>query len=79
MDFTEVKLVKSGSTFTGFFRKDGAWTAFPDGTIENPELAADALYIGFWTGCGGSNNSIDITVRDFTVNGTVCNPANENI
>ena len=77
-DYTAVRLVKSGSTFTGSFMKDGAWTAFPDGVIENPELAAGTLYVGFWTGCGGSNNSVDITVRDFAVNGTACNPADEN-
>ncbi len=77
-DYTEVKLVKSGNSFVGYFKKDGEWTEFPNGAIDNPELASYNVYVGFWTGCGGSNNSTDITIRDFSINGKSANTAKKN-
>ncbi len=76
--YTAVRLVKSGDIFTGYYQSGSAWIPFADGAIENPALATDAMYVGFWTGCGGSNNSIDITVRNFSLNGESAAPAKEN-
>lgn len=67
---TVVRLVKSGDVFTGYYWDKDGWVAFPDGSIVNSALAEETLYAGFWTGCGGSSNSTDITIRNFTLNGT---------
>lgn len=76
-----VRLVKQGDTFTGYWKvNDGdAWTAFEEGVIVSEELAAsDQLYVGFYTGCGGSTNSTTVTISDFCCSGKAVNIANKN-
>ncbi len=78
-DDAYVRLVKEGDTFTGYYRYDerGAWIeAF---SVTNAGLAGtSSLYVGFFAGCGGSTNGIDITISEFAYNGEAVNIAKVN-
>ena len=64
-----VRLVKQGNNFTGYYRysANDAWTQV--NTLTNAALAASQMYVGFYAGCGGSTNGIDITFSEITLNG----------
>lgn len=69
-----VRLVKQGDRYTASYKADGEWVEVQ--TLES-KLEGELL-VGFYTGCGGSTNSIDFTIRDFSVNGKAANPAKAN-
>ncbi len=71
-----LKIEKSGDTFKPYYSYDNeTWNEYVTNAgdtvlVTNAALAAsENLAVGFYTGCGGGDAAIDITISDFTYNG----------
>lgn len=79
-----IRLVKEGNNFTGYYRfsENEAWTQIINGdnnAITRDNLTNnDNLYVGFFSGTGGTFNNINVTFENFKYNGQLIKLATKN-